>query len=122
MSLRMALHCVRNTVIEDYHAGISPSSKTGDYSDVKVVTPYGEIPWNEVSRLSNNEMETFNKEVVNKIFSFLHIWLNPQYQKYSDKFFNGSFPLFYPPHDWDKPRLDKDFMTILTKLDKKNEN
>jgi hypothetical protein len=37
--------CVRNTGLEDLHAGVAPSSATGDYSDVKVVTPYGEIPW-----------------------------------------------------------------------------
>ena len=36
--------CVRNA-LEDVHAGIFPSSQSGDYSDVKVVTPYGEIPW-----------------------------------------------------------------------------
>jgi hypothetical protein len=33
--------CVRNTLIEGLHAGIFPGSETGDYSDVKVVTPYG---------------------------------------------------------------------------------
>jgi hypothetical protein len=32
--------CVRNTFLEDLHAGTTPSSKTGDYLDVKVVTPY----------------------------------------------------------------------------------
>jgi hypothetical protein len=36
--------CVRNTSIEDVHAGIEPHSPSGDYSDVKVVTPVGEIP------------------------------------------------------------------------------
>lgn len=34
---------VRNA-LEDLHAGIFPSSQRGDHSDVKVVTPYGEIP------------------------------------------------------------------------------
>jgi hypothetical protein len=52
-ALVMAVNCVRNTIIEDYHAGKVPRSKTGDYSDVKVVTPYGEIAWNELSRISN---------------------------------------------------------------------
>lgn len=36
---------VRNSAIEDLHAGTSPSSEKGDFSDVKVVSPYGEIPW-----------------------------------------------------------------------------
>jgi hypothetical protein len=41
----IAVLCVRNTFLEDLHSGITPSSRGGDYSDVKVVTPYGEIPW-----------------------------------------------------------------------------
>lgn len=55
-ALKMAVSCVRNTIIENYHAGISPRSKIGDYSDVKVITPYGEIAWNELSRISDDEM------------------------------------------------------------------
>lgn len=48
---------VRNIpYFEELHSGITPSSKTGDYSDVKVVSPYGEIPWNELSRISDAEM------------------------------------------------------------------
>ena len=48
----LAVTCVRNTSLEDLHAGISPSSRAGDHSDVTVVTPYGEIPWNKVSRIA----------------------------------------------------------------------
>ena len=47
-----------NTELEDLHCGISPSSKTGDNSDVKVVTPYGEIEWNKLSRISDVEMRS----------------------------------------------------------------
>jgi hypothetical protein len=36
--------CVRNSELETLHAGITPSSAAGDFSDVKAVTPYGEIP------------------------------------------------------------------------------
>ncbi|PQJ80671.1 hypothetical protein [Polaribacter porphyrae] len=43
-ALKMAVACVINTVIENYHTGVFLQSKTGDYSDVKVVTPFGEIP------------------------------------------------------------------------------
>jgi len=45
-----------NVIFEDLHAGKLPRSKIGDFSDVKVVTPYGEIPWNDVSHLSDKEM------------------------------------------------------------------
>jgi hypothetical protein len=63
--------CVRNGFLEDLHSGITPSSKAGDYSDVKVVTPYGEIPWEKVSRISDVEMKRLIKGVVNQIYTFL---------------------------------------------------
>ena len=47
-----------NTELEDLHTGITPSSKAGDYSDVKVVTPYGEIEWSKLSRISDVEMRS----------------------------------------------------------------
>jgi len=59
--------CVRNTFLEDLHSGITPSSKSGDYSDVKVVTPYGEIPWQKLSRISpDEEMKRLMQEIVHK--------------------------------------------------------
>ncbi|MDD3183041.1 MAG: hypothetical protein PHD48_09600 [Alphaproteobacteria bacterium] len=73
----IVLCAFRNTSLEDLHAGTFPDSKTGDYSDVKVVTPYGEIPWvrtsdaNKASRLNNEEMRTLMKEAVNKVFTIL---------------------------------------------------
>ena len=35
----MAQQCFRNTVLENFHAGITPYSEAGDYSDVVVKTP-----------------------------------------------------------------------------------
>jgi hypothetical protein len=67
----IAVLCVRNTFLEDLHSGITPSSVSGDYSDVKVVTPYGEIPWCKLSRLSDDEMKRLMKEIVDKIYTFL---------------------------------------------------
>src|SRR5438309_10347101 len=67
----IAVLCVRNTFLEDLHSGTSPSSKTGDLSDVKVVTPYGEIPWQQVSRISDEEIKCLMKEIVNKVYTFL---------------------------------------------------
>jgi hypothetical protein len=67
----IALECFRNSKLEDLHTGKSPRSKTGDYSDVKVVTPYGEIPWNELSRLNNDEMKELMIDVVNRTDRFL---------------------------------------------------
>jgi hypothetical protein len=63
--------CVRNTFLEELHSGVTPASKTGDYSDVKVVTPYGEIPWQKLSRISDEEMKRLMKEIVDKVYTFL---------------------------------------------------
>jgi len=49
LAIGMTVLCVRNTYLEELHAGKFPASATGDYSDVKVVTPYGEIPWKNLS-------------------------------------------------------------------------
>ena len=37
----MAMMCVRNTKLEDLHAGRVPITRTGDYSDVFVVDADG---------------------------------------------------------------------------------
>ena len=71
LALGMAVKCVRNTFLEELHAGTTPSSNTDDYSDVKVVTPYGEIEWPRLSRISDNEMRQLMREVVNKLYSVL---------------------------------------------------
>lgn len=72
----MALHCFRNTELENLHAGKAPSSKIGDYSDVKVVSPYGEIPWKELSRFNDEEMKELMIDVVNECYRFLFVLFN----------------------------------------------
>ena len=47
-----------NTELESLHSGMSPSSETGDFSDVKVVSPRREIEWNRLSRLDDEEMRS----------------------------------------------------------------
>jgi hypothetical protein len=59
---RQGRPCVRNTSIEDIHAGIAPHSPAGVFFDVKVVTPIGEIPWSKVSRIRDDEMRAFMKK------------------------------------------------------------
>jgi hypothetical protein len=63
--------CFRNTVLEDFHAGTVPDSRSGDFSDVVVNTPYGEIPWSGLSRLSEEEMKLLMRDAVNKTYRFL---------------------------------------------------
>jgi hypothetical protein len=66
----LAQQCFRNTMLEDLHAGITPNSQTGDYSDV---SPYGQIPWPRLSRLSDEEMKALMIDVVNKTYRALRV-------------------------------------------------
>ena len=89
---QMLVHeCVRNTQLETLHTGITPSSASGDFEDVKVITPFGEIPWNRLSRISDAEMKPLIVEIVNKVYTYLsHVehlsrlpspagWQTPEY-------------------------------------------
>ncbi len=67
----MALRCFRNTKLEDLHAGLFPSSEAGDYSDVKVASPFGEIPWKSLSRFDDTEMKALMIDVVEHCDQFL---------------------------------------------------
>jgi len=113
-ALKMAVVCARNTVIENYHAGIVPRSKKGDYSDVKVVTPYGEIPWNELSRISDLEMMAFNKEVVNNLYAYLHCLVNPDVDSDLKEAFMSYGNQFYP-YNWDEPHIPNDLDALAKK-------
>lgn len=71
IALALVEQCIRNSRLEDLHAGITPDSLSGDFSDVKVVTPFGEIPWTQVSRISDVEMKALMIEIVNRVYTFL---------------------------------------------------
>ena len=68
----MVLKCFRNSRLEDLHVGTLPDSAAGDYSDVQVSSPYGVIPWPEVSRLNDDEMKELMIDVVNRAYRFIH--------------------------------------------------
>jgi hypothetical protein len=68
----MVLQCFRNSILEDLHAGTSPSSESGDYADVTVTSPYGVIPWPKVSRLNDDEMKRLMIDVVDRTYHFIH--------------------------------------------------
>lgn len=65
----IANYGVRNTILENLHTGIFPSTKQGDYSDVKVVTPYGEIPWKDLSRFNDREMRELMLDIEKSIYN-----------------------------------------------------
>jgi hypothetical protein len=109
----IAVLCVRNTFLEDLHSGTTPSSKTGDYSDVKVVTPYGEIPWRNLSRMSDEEMKRLMKEIVNNLYSFLCRQDDPAFIEAFVRL--GSM---YAAR-WDEPELVEGFVVPATSSKKK---
>lgn len=63
--------CVRNTKLENIHAGMVPVTKTGDYSDVVVIDAEGRgIPWPEVSHIDDAQMRELMKDIVNRLYTF----------------------------------------------------
>lgn len=71
LAKHLVLKCFRNSVLEDLHAGIVPASMTGDFTDVVVHTPYGEIPWNDLSRFDDVEMKVLMVDVVNRVYKLI---------------------------------------------------
>ena len=65
----IAMMCVRNTILEDIHAGLTPVTRTGDYSDVMVIDADGRnIPWPEVSQFDDDTMRDLMRQVVNRVY------------------------------------------------------
>jgi hypothetical protein len=61
-TLALVEQCVRNTFLEELHAGTVPDSAVGDYSDVKVVTPFGEIPWTQLAYLGRGDEDADDRD------------------------------------------------------------
>jgi len=100
----LAVLCVRHTFLEDLHSGTGVISKTGDYSDVKVVTSEREIPWNEVSRISDEEMKKLMKQVVNKLYTVL---MSLENEEAMQIVFSGGRDYTY---HWDDPEFLPKFL------------
>ena len=98
----LAFHWVRNSYLEDLHAGIFPSSQTGDYTDVKVVSPYGEIAWNRLGRISDEEMQRLSEDIVNRLYTFLFYLLTSGEP-------DRGMPL---PTHWSPPRIEGSIATM----------
>ena len=66
----MAMLCVRNTHLETIHAGETPITKTGNYSDVVVVhADRGHIPWTDVAHIDQDEMRALMQGIVNRLYT-----------------------------------------------------
>lgn len=92
--------CVRNAEIEDIHAGVKMVTKTGDYSDVKVIDAAGnEFSWQEVPHITNPEMKMLMKGIVNRLYTFFMQADDPRFDKNMD--YHKRFT-----SKWDDPQID----------------
>ena len=106
----MAAACVRRGYLEKIHSGISPVTRTGDYSDVKVIDADGrEIPWDQVSRINQDEMKNLMTGVVNRIHTFLARTI---FSPSEDKEFTQALDRAAAPWTkaWDEPKYLPDFL------------
>ncbi len=83
LALLMAVNCVRNTVIENYHAD---------------------------GKLSDEEMKVFNKEVADKIYTFLFYLMGKPGTEQAA--FLNAMSLMYP-HGWDQPEVDSELVEAM---------
>ena len=106
----MAAACVRRGYLEKLHCGITPVTRTGDYSDVKVIDADGRvIPWDQISRINQDEMKTLMIGVVNRIYTFLARTL---FSQVDDEEFCQALNKAAVPWTkaWDEPKYLPDFL------------
>jgi len=106
----MTAACVRRGFLEKLHSCITPVTKTGDYSDVKVIDAEGrEIPWNQVSRINQGEMRTLITGIVDRIHTFL---CRTFLCSFGDRDFNRALERSALPwtKNWDEPKYLPDFL------------
>ena len=97
----MAMLCVRNTHLETIHAGKTPITRTGDYSDVFVVDADGRrIPWTQVSHIDQNEMHELMQEIVNRLYTFHLEADDPKLQATIERWMGAA-------SKWDEPEIDQ---------------
>lgn len=99
----MAMICVRNTGIEDLHAGIVPVTHTGDFSDVFVNDADGRrIAWTDVSHMDDGAM----RQIVNRVYTFHMNRDDPQFRDHLDRWLALSGA-------WDDPKLDEALLAVI---------
>ena len=97
----MAMLCVRNTQLETLHAGLTPITRTGDYSDVFVLDADGRrIPWTEVSRIDEDEMRAMMHDIVNRLYTFHLHSDEPKLQATIERWMGVA-------DKWDAPEIDQ---------------
>jgi len=96
----MAMLCVRNTHLETIHAGKTPVTRTGDWSDVTVLDADGNrIPWTDVSHISDDQMRHLMRTIVNRLYTFHLCADDPGLQAEVERWMAVA-------GKWDEPELD----------------
>jgi hypothetical protein len=63
---------------------------------LKVVSPYGEIAWNRLGRISDEDMQRLSEDIVNRLYTFLfHLLMSGEPDR--------GMPL---PQHWSPPRIE----------------
>ena len=115
ISKSMAVMCVRNTLLEDIHAGIEPVSRSGDFTDVIVIDGNGrEIPWPEVSRIGDEEMGRLMRQVVNRLYTFQAKANDLHFVAMMDRALSEATR-------WDEPELDEIILSAIASSQRRAE-
>lgn len=97
----MAVMCVRNTHIETIHAGKTPVTKTGDWSDVTVVDADGNrISWTDVSHINDDQMRDLMRDIVNRLYTYHLCADDPGLQTEIERWMAVA-------GKWDEPEVDQ---------------
>ena len=100
-SKAMAMFCVRNTKLEDIHAGQVPATRTGDYSDVTVIDAEGRrIPWPDASNFDDDAMRDLMRQVVDRLYTFQELAGDPGLLRLMERWSTVT-------RHWDEPKLDR---------------
>jgi hypothetical protein len=104
----MAMMCVRNTGIEDLHAGTVPVTRTGDYSDVFVVDAEGQrIAWSDVSHIDDRGMHDLMRQIVDRLYTFHLRSDDPDFRHDLDRWLAMS-------RTWDEPKPDEALLSAIS--------
>ncbi|MDP5306336.1 hypothetical protein [Paracoccus spongiarum] len=103
----MAMICVRNTGIEDLHAGTVPVTHKGDYSDVFITDADGrQIPWSDASHLDDDEMRNLMRQIVDRLYTFHLKADDAEFRDHLDRWLAVA-------GRWDEPKLDEAFLATI---------
>ena len=103
----MAMICVRNTGIEELHAGTVPVTHTGDYSDVFITDADGrQFPWFDASHLDDDQMRSLMRQIVDRLYTFHLKADDPGFRDYLDRWLAVA-------DRWDEPQVDENMIRMI---------